>query len=135
MIEYQSKENLTPVLVAAKFNNMSLFKYLVRRDANFHMQCIKMQNSLHYAVLNKSKAFIEYLIALDADKGQLRHDLNVRGKKPQELDTNHFFENELFSIFDQIREQHATRVKDSLKTLGVKATTILRGNTLLHIAI
>jgi len=67
MIENQTKENFTPLLVCVKMNNLEACQYLISLDVNLYASCIKMQNALHYAVLNKNKEMISFLCDLDSD--------------------------------------------------------------------
>ena len=72
VLNNQSRENFTLLLIAAKYNNLDTFKYLIEKNCDLYSTCTKMQNSLHYAVLNKNKEFINHLTYLDADDDILR---------------------------------------------------------------
>lgn len=77
---------MTLLLIAAKYNNLETFKYLVEKNCGLYATCTKMQNCLHYAVINKNKDFISYLTYLDSDNDSLRNEQNVRGQSPLDLD-------------------------------------------------
>ena len=68
ILENTSWENFTLLLIAAKYSNLETFKLLLEKGCNLYASCIKMQNSLHYAVINKNKEFIEFLSLYDAEK-------------------------------------------------------------------
>lgn len=102
ILENTSWENFTLLLMAAKYNNLETFKLLLDRGCNLYSSCIKMQNSLHYAVINKNKEFIEFLTHYDAENEILLKEQNVRGQNPIEIDNKSYFENELKNIFYMI---------------------------------
>jgi len=64
-IEFANKENMTALLVAAKYNNFRAVKELCNRDANIYQTCNKMQNVLHYAILNENEEMIKFFIEKD----------------------------------------------------------------------
>jgi ankyrin repeat protein len=68
ILENTSRENFTLLLISAKFNNFETFKFLLNKGCNLYASCIKMQNSLHYAVINKNKEFIQFLSLYDAEQ-------------------------------------------------------------------
>jgi hypothetical protein len=53
-LEFTDNLNMTPLLLAAKYNNGELVKYLIEKKANPYVQDVNLLNCLHHAVLNKN---------------------------------------------------------------------------------
>jgi len=87
ILENHSWDNFTLLLISAKYNNLETFKLLLNKGCNINATCTKMQNCMHYAVINKNKEFIWFIALYDADKDTLRYEPNVWGQTPIELDS------------------------------------------------
>jgi len=59
VLENQTRENCSPFLLTAKFDNIKIFNELMKLGCDLYTTDIRMQNALHYAVINKNKGFIE----------------------------------------------------------------------------
>lgn len=92
---------MTPTLLAAKFNNYQCLTLLVDNGADLYVVDNRMQNVLHYAILNENENMIKYLISKD-QKFQLRKEKNVCGLIPMELEKSAKFMTWLYTIWDAV---------------------------------
>ena len=58
----------TPLLLAAKFDKLSVFNKLLSLGAQLYVNCTQLCNPLHYAIMNKNERFIEKLLYLDSER-------------------------------------------------------------------
>lgn len=54
VIENTNFNNFTPLLIAAKYDQVQAFNTLVNVGADIQVCCTSLNNPLHYAVMNKS---------------------------------------------------------------------------------
>ncbi len=78
ILDFTDSDNLTPLLIAAKFENLGVMKLLVSEGANLYCQCSLLQNVLHYAVSNGSEEMIKYLVQADAESMILKNEVNYK---------------------------------------------------------
>jgi ankyrin repeat protein len=69
--------------VAARDDNFELFRKLLNRRVNIHIQDDRMNNVLHYAVINENEEMVKMIMWAEAELDNLKHDKNVRGKTPE----------------------------------------------------
>lgn len=65
VLEFTNLDSMTPVILAAKYNNLLCAIMLVEEGANIHVVDNKMQNVLFYAIMNENEKMIRYFISKD----------------------------------------------------------------------
>ena len=98
-LEFRNSSNFNAFLVAAKADNIDILRVLHEEGANVYGQCTKFQNALHYATINDNEEMIKYLISVDAEKGWLISQEDVKSKKPRDYD---FKKRYGMGIFDNV---------------------------------
>lgn len=84
-LDFTNRENMTPFLVAAKFNKLDCMIYLAELGCNIFITDTKMQNPMHYAIINENDEMIKFLVSKD-DNSKMRKDKNIFNKMPVELE-------------------------------------------------
>lgn len=142
MLEYKTKSGLTPLLVAAQCNKLEAFTYLLHRGADVYAISSKMQNALHYAVINKNRQMLNEITQIDCEKCVLLNQFDYKGKNPKAYDKNNEFKILLISIWEAIRELKLTDIltvvayyKEKLNQNLLEVKTKEEGNTPLHYAV
>ena len=67
-LEFENKEAMTALIVAAKYNNFHCFSLLIEFGSNLYVTCNRMQNTLHYAIKNENEEMIKFIIKCDMRK-------------------------------------------------------------------
>ena len=75
---------MTPILAASKYNNLECATLLFDSGANIYVTDNKMQNVLHYSIINENENMIKFFISKD-EKLYLRNEQNAMGKSPIDL--------------------------------------------------
>ena len=100
------KNKQTILIKAVEKRNMEMIKYLLNEvhknlcTFDLYQGDIKKMNMLHYAILNKDKEMIKFLICYDAEKNVLRKAEDAKGKMPCDYDNGKIFTNEYHHIWD-----------------------------------
>ena len=137
------KNKQTLLIKIVEKNNLELIKYIIehihKKEYKFdiYQGDIHNKNILHYAVLNKSKEMIQYLIALDSDKNELRTHKDSKDKTPIDYDVVKSFTYEFTHIWDAcVKNDIDTMDKllNELKYYTINQQTPIYKNTPLHIA-
>ena len=55
LLEFTNHDNQTPLLTAAKFNNLECVKYLGNFNVNIYAVDNKMENVLHHSIYNENE--------------------------------------------------------------------------------
>lgn len=97
-MEFNNRLENTPLLFAAKRNQYYFFKTLASHGANMYVNCNKLLNVLHYAVLNENEKMIELIVFSDAESNKLINEKNYRDETPIKMDERHKFQ----GYFDHI---------------------------------
>ena len=71
------KKKNTLLILSVKFNNFTIFQFLIDKGANINTQNIYLNTPLHYAFANKHYKFVDYLI----NKGADENIENIYGQK------------------------------------------------------
>ena len=100
ILDFTDSENLTPLLLASKFESLGVMKLLVSEGANLYCNCSLLQNALHYAVINGSEDMVKFLVQADAESMILKNEVNYRNQKPEHHDT----EKKYYTVFNNIWE-------------------------------
>eukprot|EP00347_Sterkiella_histriomuscorum_P006025 403354358 len=140
--EFTDNLNMTPLLIAAKHNNFEILKLLINDGVNVYTQCSKLQNCLHYAVLNNNEEMIKYLIFADAESRILINECNYRNLNPEAFDCNrkftHLFQN-IWEICTQRTQTGFEKLQQTLKNHSdlyhADTQTPYGQNTPLHFAV
>jgi len=65
VLEFNNNDSMTPILAATKYNNYECVTMLHESGANLYVTDNKMQNVLHYAIINENERLIKFLISKD----------------------------------------------------------------------
>jgi ankyrin repeat protein len=57
-LDFCSTQNMTPLLLATKNNNIFVALKLIEEGSNIYVQDNKLQNLLHYSIENESEELI-----------------------------------------------------------------------------
>jgi len=138
MLEYPAKYNLTPLLLAAQYNKLESFQYLVMIGANIYAKTTRMQNILHLSVINKNEDIVRYIMDRDAEECSLKYGKDCRGKTPVQYAKREDIIISLMSIWESIRNGRLSEIE----TLVARSKGEVHrqrfskdGNTPLHYAV
>ncbi|CDW82347.1 ankyrin repeat [Stylonychia lemnae] len=142
IFDFTDNQNMTPLLIAAKNNNLEIVKFLVKEGANLYVYCSQLQNCLHYAVINQNSEMIKYLLFSDVEGQILRNECNYRNQKPENMDTQKKYVN----LFQNIWDCAATKTHTAFEKLqyllrncsdnqNSESRTLYGMNTPLHFAV
>ncbi len=81
----------TALIKAVRLKHQKIAQFLLQKGANLYAVNKERRNVLHLAVMNKMKAFVEYLIYLDSDRNLLREAKDCKQRTPRELDSQRQF--------------------------------------------
>ena len=137
-------KNQQPILVkAVEHKNIEIVKYLLNEahknycTFDIYQGDIKNMNMLHYAILNKDKAMIQFLICYDAEKNVMRKAKDAKGKIPSDYDNGKIFTNEYHHIWDACSQNDIDlldKVVTELKYYDINDTLPICKYTPLHVA-
>ena len=99
VLEYQNKESMTAILLAAKYNQLDCVMNLFNEGARIYDSDNKMQNVLHYSIINENEQLIKFFIENDG-KQILRKEKNYQGQIPIDLEQAKQFTTWLYTIWD-----------------------------------
>ena len=137
-------KNQQPLLVkAVEHKNIEMVKYLLNEahknycTFDIYQGDIKNMNMLHYAILNKDKPMIQFLICYDAEKNVMRKAKDAKGKIPSDYDNGKIFTNEYHHIWDACSQNDIDlldKLVSELKYYDVNDTLPICKYTPLHVA-
>ena len=133
-------ENMTALLLAARSNHMEIFKQLIlEHEAECYVNDIRLNNVLHYAVINENEEMVNFIVRADAEKNWLKNERNIRGHTPEMISTR-ALPRELFSHVWEFAAAKSSSALQKLQdlidsgTFDVNEQTLIGRNTPLHFA-
>lgn len=134
--EFSNKDCLTPLLLAAKYNNMGCITMMFEEQANIYATDNKMQNVLHYAIHNENEQMIKYFVSKDP-KQRLRREKNIYGYIPIDLEKAQKFMTWLYTIWDAANGNMVNLVQKYIKMKSYEVNQRRPGDlkTPLHVAV
>ncbi len=107
MLENRANGGMTPILLAAQFNKLDTFEYLLSLKANLHVINTKLQNPLHFAVINRNPDMIRLILRRceaepELDVPSLKSQIDYRGKTPVAYDRKNELHLALTTIWEAI---------------------------------
>lgn len=135
--ELKCKGGYTAFLLAVKCLNLNVAKYLVKQGANLYAKTESLQNAMHIATLQEDRDTLEYLTYQDSDDNLLRTEIDIRLRKPKDIDIT----GKLAGYFNHIWDYAATGNTAKIRVLvnsgkcSVNEQTVKRLNSVLHVAV
>ena len=136
MLEFTNRDSQTPLLLAAKYNNLPIVTLLHDEGANLYSTDALMQNVLHYAVLNRNEPMIRFCVAKD-DGFRLRREQNIWGRIPLDLEEAAQYMTWLYTIWDAVNGNIPSLVSKYVKDKAYSVNQRRTGDmkTPLHLAV
>ena len=142
MLECKAIEEMTPLLLAARYNNKEVFKYLLHLGASPYAINTKFRNGLHFAVMNRNHEIVQILSKIGQEKSLLISQMDYRGSKPIVYDKKNEFKLLLVDIWTYIENNDLIGIyklfqcyKDKLSSDFVNIKRYSDGYTPLHYAV
>ena len=143
VLECLAIENLTPLLVAAKYNRFPIMHYLYNLGVSIYVSTSQMLNALHYSILNQNEEMTKFLISADGDYNKLKYEHDCRGNLPKDLQPNKTIqekesnEDPLANIWECAVLGDIPKIYKIIKhkKYGVNDQTYTTQNTPLHLAV
>lgn len=135
--ELRCKGGFTALLLAVRCYNLSIVKYLVKHGANIYAKTEALQNALHIAAQMEDRDIVEFLIYQDSDDNILRSEVDIRLRKPRDIDITGKLASSFYHVWDYAGMGNVQRVK-ALITSGVVTVneqTKRKQSSILHVAV
>lgn len=135
--ELRCKGGFTVLLLAVRCFNISIVKYLVKHGANIYAKTESLQNALHIAAQQEDRDTVEFLIYQDSDDNILRAEVDIRLRKPRDIDITGKLASSFYHIWDYAAMGNVQRVKALIASgaVTVNEQTRRKQNSILHVAV
>ena len=132
-----NNQKLTPFLLSVQEDNLSKSKYLSDLGCSISCKNEKLENALHLAFKNKSPQMIQFLSYIDSDSNKLRTQLDIKKRRPSDLDPSKSLLKFLRNPWELIPSGKLEALAKMLKSgkLDINQTTFKKKNTFLHLAV
>jgi hypothetical protein len=135
--ELKCKGGYTAFLLAVKCFNLNVAKYLVKQGANLYAKTENLQNAMHIATLQEDRDTLEYLTYQDSDENLLRTEVDIRLRKPKDIDITNKLAGCFYHIWDYAATGNIVKIKMLVNSgkCSVNEQTGKRLNSVLHVAV
>lgn len=135
--ELKCKGGFTAFLLAVKCFNLNLAKYLIKQGANLYAKTENLQNAMHIATLQEDREMLEYLVYQDSDDNLLRAEVDIRLRKPKDIDITGKLSGYFSHVWDYAAAGNVSKIRSLVSSgkCSVNEQTLKRLNTVLHIAV
>jgi len=135
--ELRAKGGFTALLLAVRCFNISIVKYLVKHGANIYAKTESLQNALHIAAQQEDRDTVEFLIYQDSDDNILRAEVDIRLRKPRDIDITGKLASSFYHIWDYASMGNVQRVKALISSgaVSVNEQTRRKLNSIMHVAV
>lgn len=132
-----NSQKLTPFLLSVQEDNLGKSKYLSELGCSISCKNEKLENALHLAFKNKSPQMIQFLSYLDSDSNKLRAQIDIKKRRPSDLDPSRSLLKFLRNPWELIPSGKLETLVKMLKSgkIEINQTTFKKKNTFLHLAV